>query len=889
LPPRDPWLRKQLRPALQGATFLGVAMIALTWASIGFDLRLEWKSAQQAAIQNSGNLARAFEEQIIRSIREVDKALLVLRDAYERDPRHFNLDNSARYYLGEAIPIFGVIDQHGMLRATTPSRLQSPVDLSDREHFRLPANATDDELFIGRPVAARTTGQSAIFLARRIRNADGSFGGVLTGSLDPNHFVRFYESIDLGQRGAIALIGLDGVIRAARGLTFDPGRSLSGTGLFARMGRPEGWFVDKAILDGTPRLVSYRRVKGYPLIVAVGLALDEIFADYERDRRWYFVVGSALTLLVLIAIALSIRHRMKLEDAREALHVSEASAQEKSRELQVTLDNMSQGIIMIDPSHEVAVINRQTINLLDLPPRFLDTRPKIEEILSYLWDKGEFGKGGEALDPYIREFIKSGAVARDIVNYERTRPNGTVIQVHSAPLAGGGIVRTFTDVTDYKRAEARVAYMAHHDALTDLPNRVLLREQMTQAVARLQGKGEGFALLALDLDHFKEINDTLGHPVGDELLQEVSRRLRCCVRDADTVARLGGDEFAILSPETRSAEDAGKLAERLVAAIIAPYRLCGEEALIGSSIGIALAPNDGTTADELFKHADLALYNAKAEGGNIYRCFERGMDAQLQSRRSLELALHNALRSGEFELHYQPLIDLRSNGIAGFEALLRWRRPGHGLMSSNDFVPFAEEAGLIVPIGEWALRRACADAVSWPRDIKVAVNLSAIQFKKSNVTGIVVNALAESGLAPQRLELEITETILLGESAENLSTLRQLRSLGAAVVLDDFGTGYSSLSYLHAFPFDKIKIDKSFVTQLFTRPNCLAIVRALAALGTSLGMTVTGEGVETREQLDELKKAGCTEAQGNLFSVPRPSVEIGAMIAEQVKRPQRVA
>jgi predicted signal transduction protein with EAL and GGDEF domain len=354
------------------------------------------------------------------------------------------------------------------------------------------------------------------------------------------------------------------------------------------------------------------------------------------------------------------------------------------------------------------------------------------------------------------------------------------------------------------------------------------------------------------------------------------------------VARLGGDEFAILSPET-SREEILVLAERLLAAIIAPYELCGDEVVIGTSIGIALAPDDGTNEDELFKSADLALYHAKSAGRNGYRFFERAMDSRLQSHRAYEVALRNALRNGEFELFYQPLINLETSDISGFEALARWRRPHHGLVSSAEFIPFAEETGLIVPIGEWVLLRACKEAMNWPEHIKVAVNLSPVQFKKSNVSNLVVTALEACGLSPQRLELEITEQALLGENAENLSTLRRLRSLGVAIVLDDFGTGYSSLSYLNAFPFDKIKIDKSFVMQLFTRPNCAAIVRALVALGTSLGMTVTGEGVETREQLDEIRNAGCTEAQGDFFSRPRPSTDIGNMMVEQAKRLARVA
>jgi diguanylate cyclase (GGDEF)-like protein len=382
----------------------------------------------------------------------------------------------------------------------------------------------------------------------------------------------------------------------------------------------------------------------------------------------------------------------------------------------------------------------------------------------------------------------------------------------------------------------------------------------------------------LDLDHFKSVNDTLGHPVGDLLLKAVAERLGRCVGEDALVARLGGDEFAVIQPIAAGPNEAGELASRLIAAVAAPYEVQGNEVVIGASIGIALAPDDGETADVLLRNADMALYRAKAEGRGTSHFFESEMDRRIQARRSLELDLRKAFVNGEFELYYQPLVNLGSNAVTGFEALLRWRHPERGMVSPVEFIPLAEEIGLIVPLGEWVLRQACMQAASWPGDVKVAVNLSPAQFRSRGVVQAVISALAHSGLRPQRLELEITESVLLGETEANLATLHQLREIGTRISMDDFGTGYSSLSYLRSFPFDKIKIDRSFVRELVQRPDCVAIVRAVTGLGASLGIATTAEGVETPEQLERLRREGCTEVQGYLFSPPRPAAEIGELM-----------
>ncbi len=440
------------------------------------------------------------------------------------------------------------------------------------------------------------------------------------------------------------------------------------------------------------------------------------------------------------------------------------------------------------------------------------------------------------------------------------------------------------DITERKRAEARIAFMAHHDALTALPNRVLLRLRMEEMLARLQRSGGTFAALCIDLDNFKSVNDTLGHSLGDLLLRHVADRLRGALREQDTVARLGGDEFAILLADVAQPEEASALAERLLAVVSEPYRLDGHLVTVGASIGIALAPCDGADPDRLLKNADMALYRAKADGKNAFRFFEAEMDARVQARRRLELDLRTALTAGALDVHYQPLIDLPTGEISGVEALLRWPHAERGMIPPAEFIPVAEETGLIGPLGAFVLRRACTAAAAWPERIKIAVNLSPLQFRTGNLFATVQEALAQSGLAPRRLELEITETLLLEKSDHVLATLHALRALGVRISMDDFGTGYSSLSYLRSFPFDKIKIDRSFVRELDANADSQAIVRAIVSLGTSLGITITAEGVENERDLARLKAEGCNEAQGYLFSQARPQTEISEMLGKRKGR-----
>ncbi|MGE5159448.1 MAG: putative bifunctional diguanylate cyclase/phosphodiesterase [Gemmatimonas sp.] len=493
-----------------------------------------------------------------------------------------------------------------------------------------------------------------------------------------------------------------------------------------------------------------------------------------------------------------------------------------------------------------------------------------------IWPEDEWASHSEALQN-LGENYQSGRHWRHI------KADGSEISVltfgRRLSLEGrSAYLVAVVDITERRKAEARIAYMAHHDGLTNLANRELYQERLREALEGSEATNKRVAVLCVDLDLFKNVNDSYGHPMGDRLLKQVADRLRSQVRGNNLAARLGGDEFAVILASDLSPNEASHFASRLIGVLSAPYEIDGNEVVIGASIGIALSPGDGTTGEELLRNADMALYRAKEDGRGVHRFFEREMDRQAQKRREMELDLRRAFANGEFELHYQPLLDIATGRISGFESLLRWRHPEKGMISPAEFIPVAEDIGLITAIGEWVLREACNEAVKWPSEVKVAVNLSPVQFRSRNLVQVVISALANSELSPKRLELEITESVFLAETEANLAILHQLRQLGVAISMDDFGTGYSSLSYLRSFPFDKIKIDRSFVKDLADRSDCVAIVRAISGLGRSLNITTTAEGVETVDQLDWLRAEGCNEVQGFLFSGAKPAAEVEQLL-----------
>jgi diguanylate cyclase (GGDEF)-like protein len=486
-------------------------------------------------------------------------------------------------------------------------------------------------------------------------------------------------------------------------------------------------------------------------------------------------------------------------------------------------------------------------------------------------------------DEYVR-WRTNVAVSNEAKDSIVELMNGKTVKIRHRPMPDSGWVATHEDITEQRRAEVKIEHMAHHDALTDLANRVLLNERLEQALVHVHD-GQMVAVHHLDLDQFKAVNDTFGHPAGDMLLKTVAERLRSLARDTDTIARMGGDEFVIVQAPISDPTEATTLAQEIIAWISEPYDIDGQQAIVGTSIGIAVSPGDGDAPDKLLRNADLALYRAKGDGRGTFRFFESAMDEQMQARRIMELDLRKALPAGEFELYYQPVVNLESKEISGFEALIRWNHPEAGQIPPASFIPLAEEIGFIVPLGEWVIREACQAAARWPEHLNVAVNISAAQFRGTSLMTVIVNALATSGLHPTRLEIEITESVLLQDREATLAVLHRLRSLGIRIAMDDFGTGYSSLTYLQSFPFDKIKIDRSFVKDITENAGSLYIVRAVAALANGMGMAATAEGVETSEQLDEIAAVGCTEMQGYLFSKPLPMAEIERLFLSRFPKP----
>ncbi|WJI39724.1 MULTISPECIES: EAL domain-containing protein [Mesorhizobium] len=560
---------------------------------------------------------------------------------------------------------------------------------------------------------------------------------------------------------------------------------------------------------------------------------------------------------------------------------AEQDLKEQHRRFDAALANMSQGLLMYDADGKMIVRNERFLELYKVKAADFPLGTTHRDALERLLELGIYTQ----ID-VDSEVAKTEACRRagKIHSAYRHLADGRTILVTRRPMSGGGWVATFDDVTERRRTEERMTHLAHHDMLTGLPNRSMFRERLDLALE--DAAAARLAIFSLDLDRFKAINDSWGHPAGDWLLKCVAERLQRCLRnETDIVARFGGDEFVVMQFNFKGIADAEKLAKRIIEAVAKPFRDKSRDMHVGISLGIAVFPDDGRDADALLKNADTALYRAKSEGRNLYRFFEPKMDAMVQTRRALEVDLETALPRQEFDLDFQPIMNIASGEITGAEALMRWHSPVRGTVAPDQFIPVAEDIGLIVPLGEWALRKACAAAAGWPPGLRIAVNVSAVQLRSDGFARSVISALAFSGVPAGQLELEITETVLMDESKAVLKALRQLRDLGIRIALDDFGTGYSSLGYLRRFPVDKIKIDRSFIRDIGNRDTA-AIVRTIIGLGTELGIVVTAEGVETELQLDMLRDNGCTEAQGYLIGVPSKAADIQRLLKSRAPRSQ---
>ena len=562
--------------------------------------------------------------------------------------------------------------------------------------------------------------------------------------------------------------------------------------------------------------------------------------------------------------------------------------QEISRNLDLALDHMSQGLCLFSAERKLVLCNQRFRQMFHLSDESIPQGMALADVMQRIFGGSETAQSLLRSSPINGNNLTNPVDLRhDSITIELTQGDRVIAVAHRI-LPGGGVVSTMDDITERRRIEGNVIHLAHHDALTDLPNRVVLQGRLQALLQNRPGSNDDAtgkdcgitcAVLYLDLDRFKPVNDSHGHLVGDALLRAVAQRIQRTLRPSDLVARLGGDEFVILQASCRSEADATALAERVSHELSLPFAIKKTQVRIGTSIGIALAPQDGSDPERLLRNADLALYRAKSDGRDCYRYYDRAMEASVEKRRHLEQDLRRALSAQQFELHYQPIVDLERNTVTGFEALLRWKSPTRGNMPPAEFIPFAEEIGLMPKIGDWVLETACREATQWPTATKVSVNLSPTQFRQVGLVENVLSTLAETGLPPERLELEITETAMIQDIEGAATILKQLRALGIHIALDDFGTGYSSLSFLRTLPFTRIKIDRSFIKDLDTKPVATAIVRAVTGLCNSLGVAVTAEGVESDEQARALRAERCMQVQGFWISQPRPATEIPAMLA----------
>jgi diguanylate cyclase (GGDEF)-like protein len=882
-----------------------VAAGAVLCATLVVSTSLILWQQHDAAIRNAGvnvqNLSRAVAGQTERVLASIDLAedRLLDRMAVDHDGIAGNLIEMSRSRELQSImrditaSVTGMcalilVDAQGNLvnfsyDAPIPNRSGA-----NRAYFRFARDHPEVKSFIGELVTSRQTNTLSFPLVRRLNGADGSFKGLLLGAVETAYLERMFAASTLPPGTAVILVQEDGSVLVRHPAATDPLHANPAELRRAYLTADQGPMRRPGVFDDRERLVSFTRLHGYNLALGVTEPLTEILTPWRFESAWIGSIATIGCLASIITVLLAIRRfhdQRKLEAATLALQVSaeRASAEQKIAEQHalfgMALDNMSQGLAMFDRSNRLLLVNAAVLKMYGLPPGLLQPGMLFSDLLRLVAPTGNLTTDVETVIEFYRSMLRNNVPARFVLKV----PAGWHLSVMFKPYDTGWLV-TYEDVTEVRKADERISHMALHDALTGLPNRILLRSRIDEALAAIEAGG--FAVMCLDLDKFKDVNETLGHPAGDRLLCEVAKRIQSIARRSDVVARLGGDEFAVIAFAGDDEPGISGLAGRLLDAISQPYEIDGQSVVVGGSIGIALAPADGVTADTLMKKADLALYRAKSDGRGRFALFESAMEQHLVERRRLEIELRNAFVLGEFELYYQPVVKVKTRRIVACEALMRWRNESRGVVSPATFIPLAEETGLIIQMGEWALNRACLEAARWPAQIRVAVNLSPVQFRSGTLVEAVAAALDASGLAPDRLELEITESTMMQDTDATLAIIGEIKALGVRIAMDDFGTGYSSLAYLQRFPFDKVKIDQAFVRDIDQGTN-RAIVGAVTHIAGNMGIETTAEGVETEAQFAMVAAEGCDQVQGYLFSPPHTAGEI-ATILDHENPPQAV-
>ncbi|MCK1587495.1 EAL domain-containing protein [Bradyrhizobium sp. 169] len=781
----------------------------------------------------------------------------------------------------EALPYMGgvnIIDAEGNLINSSAAWPAPNVNVADRAYFQTFRYDPDAPDVLIEPLYSRISGAWTILIVRKVVGPNGEFMGVVGRGIEPANFEKFFESAVLGESTTISMLHRDGTMLARYPHSSElMGRNFK-NGPFAHqrvfgLDHFTGRFMSP--VDGEDRLISSHALPHFPILMMATTTRATALTDWREQIGILISVAASSALAiagVLIAIVRKLLEQHRLSRERLTL--------EKQR-LDRAVNNMTQGLLLFDASQQLVICNQRYIEMYGLSAEIVRPGCSFHDIIAHRKATGSFT--GDA-DQYVARVLRDVHVRNSMVV---ETSDGRSIQIVNEPLTDGGWVATHEDITERRRIEERITHLAHYDALTDLPNRTMFHEHLRQELDLVAG-GEQLAVHYIDIDEFKGVNDALGHLVGDELLKSVAQSLHRCAGPTDFVARLGGDEFAIVQSAVTSLDQVNELVARVFEAIRAPFDCMGHHLATDASIGIALAPQHGTALDQILKNADMAMYAAKAAGRRTYRFFEPEMDAKIHERRQLEIALRHAIaqggREGGLEVYYQPCLSLKDDRITGCEALVRWRHPERGMVSPAEFIPIAEDTGLINEIGEWVLATACRDAANWPDDIRLAVNVSPVQFKSGTLALKIMAALAASNLSASRLELEITEAVLIRDDDTALAILHQLRAIGVRIALDDFGTGYSSLSYLHRFPFDKIKIDRCFVNDIAGPDGSASIVQALVNLAAARRMTTTAEGVETEEQQRLLRALGCSEMQGYLFSAAKPADKVLELFAAHRSR-----
>jgi len=831
--------------------------------------------------------ARVISDNLTVQIAAADRVIKSLcSELGGRDPARWNavIQQKQMRLFQDVLPgirVLNAVDASGQIRLSNCSELLGQ-QLGHRDYFLRARDAsTTDALFVSAPFRT-LLGAWGVTLVRVVKGPDGAFGGIVGATLNPDYFQTLLHSVSYSQDMVTAIIHGDGLIftmEPKRGELSGKNLNLPGTYFSAHRdsGKQENLFSGTLYATNDQRLMIFKTFQPEqlqlekPLIVLAARRLDAITSDWRTHTRYQTATFLTITLLAALALVVYQRRQRQLLQESEAVNAH-------LRKLQLGVENSASGVLITDVNGTIEYVNRKFTQVTGYTaeeavghnPRILKSESTPREVFQELWSTILQGEDwhGELLNRR-----KSGEVYWSVAS---------ISPLHDEHGQLTHFIANVEDINDRKNAEATIEHLAYFDPLTDLPNRRMLQDRLEQGLKRSRRQDSGMALLYIDLDRFKHVNDSLGHPAGDRLLKELSRRLLAALRDDDVVCRLGGDEFAVILHDIHHEEDVVPVVNKLLRTIEQPVVLEEGELFISASIGVSLYPKDGEDAKTLEKHADMALYHAKDEGKNTFRFFREELNSGVQERIAFDQGLRHALARQELRLHYQPKLSLATGRVVGVEALLRWESKEFGLVSPLSFIPLAEENRLIVPIGDWVLRTACQQQVAWCQqgfDLNVAVNLSAVQFKSPDLIDRVAAVMAETGIRPDQLELELTESALVEEPDKVVRVLKRLRGLGCGISIDDFGTGYSSLSYLKAFPVSVLKIDRSFVQDLTDDSGDRAIAQSVVNMADNLGMQTVAEGVETPEQQEILMQIGCTFVQGFMYARAVPAEQLLDIIA----------